>query len=85
VGHGLRLGAPQRIRLRLAASLGHGFREVGEEHCQPEPERNLELEAQPAPARRRISDKANGGEHAADFDDEHHRVARHRMRMEFPE
>ena len=85
VGHRLGLGPSQRISLRLAASLGHRFGEVGKEHGQPEPERDLKLETQPGPACRDVANEPNRGEHAADFDDEHHRVARHRAWVELPE
>ena len=34
----------QRVRLRLAASLGHRFGEVREQHGDPQPERDLKLE-----------------------------------------
>ena len=46
LGHRFGLGAPQRVGLRLASALGHRFREVGEQHRQPEPERDLQLEAE---------------------------------------
>ena len=48
---GLRLGAaaPQRVGLRLAAAFGDGFGEVGEEHGEPEPEDDLEREAESLP------------------------------------
>ena len=39
VRHGPGAGLAQRHRLRLAAPLGHGFREVGEQHREPEPQR----------------------------------------------
>ena len=35
----------QRVGLRLAARLGHGLGEVGEEHGEPQPERDLDAEA----------------------------------------
>ena len=47
------LALPQRVGLRLAAPFGHRLGEVGEEHGQPEPERDLELEAEIAAAGRR--------------------------------
>ena len=49
---GLRLGArpAQRIRLRLAAPFGDGFGEIGEQHGEPEPEDDLEGEAETAAA-----------------------------------
>ena len=44
----MRLGArpAQRGRLRLAAAFGHGFGEVGEHHGEPQPEDDLEGEAE---------------------------------------
>ena len=39
----------QRVGLRLAAPFGHRFGEVGEQHGEPEPERDLQLEAEPGP------------------------------------
>ncbi len=49
VGDRLGLRLAQRVGLRLAAPLGHRLGEVGEEHGQPEPERDLQLEAEPGP------------------------------------
>ena len=46
----LGLGPPQRVGLRLAAALGHRFGEVGEQHGQPQPDRDLQLEAELAAA-----------------------------------
>ena len=45
---GLALGAglAQRVGLRLAAAFGHGFGEIGEQHGEPEPEDDLEGEAE---------------------------------------
>ena len=39
-------GAPQRIRLRLAAAFGDGFGEIGEQHGEPQPDNDLEREAE---------------------------------------
>ena len=36
------LALREGIGLRLAARLGHGFREVGKQHREPQPERDLE-------------------------------------------
>ncbi len=41
----LRLRAAQRIRLRFAATLRHRLGEVGEQHREPKPQRNLQIEA----------------------------------------
>ena len=43
----------QRVGLRFAAAFGHGFGEIGEEHGEPEPERDLQLEAEAAGVLRR--------------------------------
>ena len=52
---GLRLGAglAQRVGLRLAAAFGDGFGEVGEQHREPQPEDDLEGEAEMLAARSR--------------------------------
>ncbi len=52
LGDGLGPRLAQRVGLRLAAPLGHRLGEVGEQHRQPEPERDLQLEAEPGPCRR---------------------------------
>ena len=39
----------QRVGLRLAAPFGHRFGEVGEQHREPQPERDLQLEAEAGP------------------------------------
>ena len=38
----------QRIGLRLAAAFGHGFREIGKHHGEPEPQRDLQPPAEAA-------------------------------------
>ena len=50
---GDRLGArlAQRVGLRLAAPFGHRLGEVREQHRQPEPDRDLQLEAEARPCR----------------------------------
>ena len=85
LGDRLGLRPAQRVRLRLAAALGHRFGEVGEEHGQPEPDRDLQLEAELTAAGDEVLDQAERGQHAADLDDEHDRIARHRARMELDE
>ena len=40
---------PQRVGLGLAAAFGHRLGEVGEEHGEPQPERDLQLEAEAGP------------------------------------
>ena len=41
----------KRVGLRLAAALGHRLGEVGEQHGRPEPERDLQFEADAAARR----------------------------------
>ena len=57
---GLGFGAlpPQRVGLRLAAAFGDGFGEIGEQHREPQPENDLELE-QDMPAAGR-TDRGSG-------------------------
>ena len=43
--HRVRLGLAQRVGLRLAARFRHRLGEVGEQHREPEPQRDLKLEA----------------------------------------
>ncbi len=43
---GLAFGFAQRVGLRLAAAFGHGFGEVGKQHREPEPERDLQIESE---------------------------------------
>ncbi len=45
LGDHIRLGGPQARGLRLAAALGHRFREVREQHREPEPQDDLERKA----------------------------------------
>ena len=75
-GDGLGLGPPQRRGLRLAAALGDGLGQVGEHDGQPEPDHDRPGEDA------RVGDGEDGGQHGADLDDEHHRVADHHPRVE---
>ena len=36
----------QRVCLRFASTLGHGFGKVGKENCEPEPQRDLQSKAE---------------------------------------
>jgi hypothetical protein len=78
LGPGVLAQAAQRGGLCLAAALGQGLGEVGEEHGEPQPDRDRQHEGgrragvggeaqRMHPQQRR--------EDAADVDDEHHRVA----------
>jgi hypothetical protein len=58
---GFGLGLAQGVGLRLAAALRHGFGEVGEQHGEPQPERDLEGEAGDARAGGEIAHGEDGG------------------------
>ena len=75
----------QCVRLGFAATFRHRLGEVGEQHGEPEPERDLELEAQVPPARDGVTNQVERRQQASDLDDEHHRVLRHRSRVQLPE
>ena len=70
-------GPAQGLRLGLAALLGEGRREIGEEHGHEEPEverdevRDGDLARGPAPRRLGHEQERHEG---ADLDDEHHRI-----------
>ena len=61
----------QGVGLGLTAGLGQGFGEIGEQHGEPQPERHDGGEPVG------VADRQHRGEHAADLDHEHHRVAGH--------
>ena len=65
----------QRVRLRLAAPLGDRLGEVREQHGQPEPERRSRRRTRGCrvPADE-VEEEDPGRDHAAELDDEHHRV-----------
>jgi hypothetical protein len=85
MGGGLGLGFAERVSLRSAAAFGHGFGEVCEEHGEPEPERGLEIEAEVTLVMQAVGEEQDGGEDAADFDDEHGGVLHHDGGLEFDE
>ena len=70
------LGPAQRVRLRLAAALGDRLGQVGEHHRQPQPDHDQPGE------HAGVGDREHRGEHGADLDDEHDRVAPQRARVE---
>ena len=78
VGDGVGPGLAQRVGLGLAATLGHGLGEVGEQHGEPQPGGHQPGE-EVLLARRRpeVAQPHDGGEDASDLDDHHHRVAGH--------
>jgi hypothetical protein len=61
-------GGAQRVGLRLAAPFGHRFGEVREEHGEPEPQRDLQREAEVgAAAHQVVRDEQQRREHRADL------------------
>jgi hypothetical protein len=66
-------------------SFGNGFGEIREQHRQPQPEGDLELEAEPGAALQRVLDEPPGREHAADLHHEHDRILDQRARVELDE
>ena len=82
LGDHIRLGRPQARGLRLAAALGHRFREVREQHREPEPQDDLEREAVMAGAGDDIADEKHRRERRDNLDDEHHGVLHHQPRIE---
>ena len=76
--HRLGARAAQRRCLRLAAAFRHRLGEVGEQHGHPQPDDDLEGEAEMfAAARQQIAEEDHGGERGDDLDHEHHRVLDH--------
>src|SRR6202011_86919 len=76
----LRLGASQRVGLRFAASLGHRLGEVCEQHREPEPQRDLQVEAQSTMMRQNIPEQIDACNDTADLDHEHDWILHHRAR-----
>ncbi len=66
-------------------ALRHRFREVGEQHREPQPGRNLELESKPACSRGERLEHQDRGERGADLDHEHHRIFRQCDRIQLDE
>ena len=75
VGECLRLRPAQGVGLSLAAPLGHGRREVGEDDREPQPAAHHAGEGDVRTALRDPGDEGDGGDDAADLDHEHHGVA----------
>ena len=85
VGDGFRARLAQRVGLGFAAAFGHGFGKIGEEHREPEPQRDLKLEPEARLVQHAVANQIVGGDHGADFDDEHHRVLHQRARIQLEE
>ena len=77
------LGLAQAVGLGLAARFRHGFGEVREQHREPQPQGDLQREADAAGAGEDVADQEHGGERRAHFDHEHHRILQQRDRVQF--
>jgi hypothetical protein len=84
---GLGPGSPQGVGLRLAAALGDGFGEIGEQHREPQPERDLPGKERAAAdhlagADKEVAQEEHGRQHRDDLDAKHHRVFDESARIE---
>ena len=84
---GLGFGAltAQRVGLCLTPTLGDGFREVGEQHGEPQPQDNLKLKADMPAAGHQIANQDHRRERRDDFEHEHDRILHQRSRIELDE
>jgi hypothetical protein len=82
LGLRLRARAPQGLGLRLAAPLGDGLGEVREQHREPQPEDDLDLEQQVRAAGHQIADQDDRDQRGDDLQHEHDRVLDQRARVE---
>jgi hypothetical protein len=78
-GLGLRTHLPQRLGLSLAAALGHGLSEVGEQHRQEQPDGDAPVEEGG------VRQGLDEGDDRADQHHEHHRVLDLHPRVELLE
>ena len=90
VGRGLRPRPAQRRGLGAPAGLGDRLCVRGEEDREPEPGRDLDLEAQAARTAHRLEaggggDSDEGHEHRGDLHHEHHRVPDEAARVQLAE
>ena len=82
LGLGLRARAPERVGLGLAAPLGHGLGEVGEQHGEPQPQHDLEGEGEVLAAGDEVAHEQHRGEQRDDLQHEDDGVLRQRARIE---
>ena len=85
LGLRLRALASQGVGLSLATTFGDGFRKVGEQHGEPEPKNDLELECDVLSARHEIADQDHGRERRDDLEHEHDGILHERPRIELDE
>ena len=81
---GLRFRArlAQRVGLRLAAPLGHGFCEVGKQHREPKPKCNLQSKAELSRVVKGVPRELDRRQNGAHFYHEHDWVLYHRARIQ---
>ena len=85
LGLGLRTCPPQRIGLSLASSFGDSLGKVGEQDGDPQPDDNLEGEAEISPAVRQVANEDDRRQQCDDLDHEHDRISDQRPWIEFRE
>jgi hypothetical protein len=83
LGLGFAPGAAQRVGLRLAASLRHRLGEIGEQHGEPQPRRDLPGEGRGARVGYRVAREKHGHDGRDDLGDEDHRIVGEAARIEF--
>ncbi len=83
LGNGLALGFTESLGLRLAAAFCHGFSKVGEQNGEPEPESDLEIEAESHAMIHRVVNEERRSQHATDFHDKHDGILDHPARIQF--
>ena len=74
LGLGLCALTPQRFGLSLAATFGDRFGEVGKQDGEPQPQDDLELEAELPATRDEIADKNDRGQDRDDLENEDDRI-----------
>ena len=85
LGLGLGAGPAQRVGLRLAAPFRDGLGEVGEQNGEPEPQDDLDREAEVGAAGDEVTDEESRDQGAHDLDHEHDRVLDQDPRVELAE
>ena len=81
----IRFRAAQGLGLRLSAALGHGLGEVREQHGEPQPRGDREVEAGVRPVTDEVAHQKDRRRQRADLDDEHDGIARLPARIELLE
>ena len=71
--------------MRLASPLRHGFGKIGEQNGDPEPDDDLEDEAEMGAADDQVTEEQECGQRSHDLDHEHHGIAGHHPRIELAE